>query len=131
MRVIYDRSTNQPRGEVPQPGHTYKVIGYINEHQVALGETTFGGRTELIDPTGIIDYGSLMFLALERSTSAREAIKIMADLVEEYGYGSDGETFSISDANEVWYMEITGKGYTPVYDKRPVIPSMPTEVPYG
>lgn len=117
MRVIYDRSTNQPRGEVPQPGHTYKVIGYINEHQVALGETTFGGRTELIDPTGIIDYGSLMFLALERSTSAREAIKIMADLVEEYGYGSDGETFSISDANEVWYMEITGKGYTPVYDK--------------
>lgn len=118
MRVIYDRSTNQPRGEVPQPGHTYKVIGYINEHQVALGETTFGGRTELIDPTGIIDYGSLMFLALERSTSAREAIKIMADLVEEYGYGSDGETFSISDANEVWYMEITGKGYTPVYDKK-------------
>lgn len=118
MRVIYDRSTNQPRGEVPQPGHTYKVIGYINEHQVALGETTFGGRTELIDPTGIIDYGSLMFLALERSTSAREAIKIMADLVEEYGYGSDGETFSISDANEVWYMEITGKGYTPVYNKK-------------
>lgn len=118
MRVIYDRSTNQPRGEVPQPGHTYKVIGYINEHQVALGETTFGGRTELIDPTGIIDYGSLMFLALERSISAREAIKIMADLVEEYGYGSDGETFSISDANEVWYMEITGKGYTPVYDKK-------------
>ncbi len=118
MRVIYDRSTNQSRGEVPQPGHTYKVIGYINEHQVALGETTFGGRTELIDPTGIIDYGSLMFLALERSTSAREAIKIMADLVEEYGYGSDGETFSISDANEVWYMEITGKGYTPVYDKK-------------
>lgn len=118
MRVIYDRSTNQPRGKVPQPGHTYKVIGYINEHQVALGETTFGGRTELIDPTGIIDYGSLMFLALERSTSAREAIKIMADLVEEYGYGSDGETFSISDANEVWYMEITGKGYTPVYDKK-------------
>lgn len=118
MRVIYDRSTNQPRGEVPQPGHTYKVIGYINEHQVALGETTFGGRTELIDPTGIIDYGSLMFLALERSTSAREAIKIMANLVEEYGYGSDGETFSISDANEVWYMEITGKGYTPVYDKK-------------
>lgn len=118
MRVIYDRSTNQPRGEVPQPGHTYKVIGYINEHQVALGETTFGGRTELIDPTGIIDYGSLMFLALERSTSAREAIKIIADLVEEYGYGSDGETFSISDANEVWYMEITGKGYTPVYDKK-------------
>ena len=118
MRTIYDRGTNAIRGYVSQPAHTYQVVGYINENQVALGETTFGGRTELIDPTGIIDYGSLMFMALERSTSAREAIKIMADLVEEYGYGSDGETFSISDANEVWYMEIIGKGYTPKYDKK-------------
>ena len=118
MRTIYDRGTNAIRGYVPQPAHTYQVVGYINENQVALGETTFGGRTELIDPKGIIDYGSLMFMALERSTSAREAIKIMADLVDEYGYGSDGETFSISDANEVWYMEIIGKGYNPVYDKK-------------
>lgn len=118
MRTIYDRGTNAIRGYVPQPAHTYQVVGYINENQVALGETTFGGRTELIDPKGIIDYGSLMFMALERSTSAREAIKIMAELVEEYGYGSDGETFSISDANEVWYMEIIGKGYTPKYDKK-------------
>ena len=118
MRTIYDRGTNAIRGYIPQPAHTYQVVGYINENQVALGETTFGGRTELIDPTGIIDYGSLMFMALERSTSAREAIKIMAELVEEYGYGSDGETFSISDANEVWYMEIIGKGYTPKYDKK-------------
>ena len=117
MRTIYDRGTNAIRGYVPQPAHTYQVVGYINENQVALGETTFGGRTELIDPKGLIDYGSLMFMALERSTSAREAIKIMADLVEEYGYGSDGETFSISDANEVWYMEIIGKGYNPVYNK--------------
>ena len=118
MRTIYDRGTNAIRGYVPQPAHTYQVVGYINENQVALGETTFGGRTELIDPKGLIDYGSLMFMALERSTTAREAIKIMADLVEEYGYGSDGETFSISDANEVWYMEIIGKGYNPVYDKK-------------
>ncbi|MCR4849137.1 MAG: C69 family dipeptidase [Bacteroidales bacterium] len=110
MRVCYDRGTNAPRGSVPQPPHTYQVVGYINENQVALGETTFGGREELIDPTGIVDYGSLMFIALERSTSAREAIKIMADLVEEYGYGSDGESFSISDANEVWYMEMIGMG---------------------
>ena len=110
MRVCYDRSTNAPRGSVPQPPHTYQVVGYINENQVALGETTFGGREELVDPNGIVDYGSLMFIALERSTSAREAIKIMADLVEEYGYGSDGESFSISDANEVWYMEMIGKG---------------------
>ena len=113
MRVCYDRGTNAPRGSVPQPPHTFQVVGYLNENQVALGETTFGGREELIDPTGIVDYGSLMFIALERSTSAREAIKIMADLVEEYGYGSDGESFSISDANEVWYMEIMPKGYTP------------------
>lgn len=118
MRTIYDRGTNAIRGYVPQPAHTYQVVGYINENQVALGETTFGGRTELIDPKGLIDYGSLMFMALERSTSAREAIKIMAELVEEYGYGSDGETFSISDANEAWYMEIIGKGYNPVYDKK-------------
>lgn len=110
MRTIYDRGTNAIRGYVPQPAHTYQVVGYINEHQVAMGETTFGGREELIDPNGLIDYGSLMFMALERSKSAREAIKVIADLVEEYGYGSDGETFSISDKDEVWYMEIIGKG---------------------
>ena len=117
MRVCYDRGTNAPRGSVPQPPHTYQVVGYLNEHQVALGETTFGGREELMDPTGIVDYGSLMFIALERSRSAREAIKVMADLVETYGYGSDGESFSISDPNEVWYMEIMPKGYTPVTTK--------------
>ena len=110
MRAIYDRGTHAIRGYVPQPAHTYQVVGYINEYQVALGETTFGGREELIDPNGMIDYGSLMFMALERSKSAREAIKVMADLVETYGYGSDGETFSISDKEEVWYMEIIGKG---------------------
>ena len=118
MRMCYDRSTNRPRGMVPQPAHTYQVVGFINENQVAMGETTFGGREELLDPTGIIDYGSLMFMALERSTSAREAIKIMADLVDKYGYGSDGESFSISDANEVWYMEIMPKGYTEVVTKK-------------
>ena len=117
MRICYDRGSNQPRGSVPQPAHTYKVIGYINENQVAMGETTFGGKNELIDPTGIVDYGSLMFIALERSTSAREAIKIMAEIVEEYGYGSSGESFSISDKNEVWYMEIVGKGYKEAIDK--------------
>ena len=110
MRAIYDRGTHAIRGYVPQPAHTYQVVGYINEYQVAMGETTFGGREELIDPNGLIDYGSLMFMALERSKTAREAIKVMADLVEIYGYGSDGETFSISDKDEVWYMEIIGKG---------------------
>lgn len=117
MRVCYDRGTNRPRGSVPQPAHTYQVVGYINEYQVALGETTFGGRPELMDETGIVDYGSLMFIALERSKTAREAIKVMADLVENYGYGSDGESFSISDPNEVWYMEIMPKGYTPQVTK--------------
>ena len=110
MRTIYDRSTNAVRGYVPQPAHTYQVVGYINENQVAMGETTFGGREELIDKNGVIDYGSLMFMALERSKSAREAINIIADLVDKYGYGSDGESFSISDKDEVWYMEIIGKG---------------------
>lgn len=110
LRTIYDRSTNAIRGYVPQPAHTYQVVGYINENQVALGETTFGGRHELMDPNGLIDYGSLMFMALERSRSAREAIKVIADLVEQYGYGSDGESFSISDKDEVWYFEIIGKG---------------------
>ena len=110
MRAIYDRGTHEIRGYVPQPAHTYQVVGYINEYQVALGETTFGGREELIDKNGLIDYGSLIFMALERSKSAREAIKVIADLVEEYGYGSDGETFSISDKDEVWYFEIIGKG---------------------
>jgi dipeptidase len=110
MRICYDRGTNAPRGSVPQPPHTYQVVGYINENQVAIGETTFGGREELIDPDGIVDYGSLMFIALERSRTAREAIKIMADLVQEYGYGSDGESFSISDPNEVWYMEMMPMG---------------------
>ena len=117
MRVCYDRGSNKPRGSVPQPAHTFQVVGYINENQVSMGETTFGGREGLMDPTAIVDYGSLMFIALERSTSAREAIKVMADLVEEYGYGSDGESFSISDANEVWYMEIMPKGYTPTTNK--------------
>ena len=118
MMPVYEWDSGKYLGDIPQLKTTYATVGNMNEHSVIITETTFGGRTELIDPTGLIDYGSLMFMALERSTSAREAIKIMADLVEEYGYGSDGETFSISDANEVWYMEIIGKGYNPVYDKK-------------
>ena len=110
MRVCYDRGTNAPRGSVPQPPHTYQVVGYINENQVALGETTFGGREELMDPTGIVDYGSLMFIALERSRSAREAIKVIAELMDTYGYASEGESFSIVDPEEAWIMELIGKG---------------------
>ena len=107
---IYEWDTGKYLGIIPQAEVTYNVVGNINEHQVAIGETTFGGRSELRDRTGIIDYGSLMYIALQRSRSAREAIKIMTDLVTEYGYYSSGESFSIGDKNEAWILEIIGKG---------------------
>lgn len=114
----YDRGTHRPLAKIPNPPYLYNVVGYLNEKQVAIGETTFGGHPELVDTTGRVDYGSLMFLALQRSGTAREAIQTIARLVEEYGYYSDGESFSISDPNEVWIMEIIGKGYTPKFDKK-------------
>ncbi len=112
MRKVIEWDTNKPLGEIPQPAETYNVVGNINEHQVAIGESTWGGREELTDTTGnsIIDYGSLIQIALERSKSAREAIKVMTDLVQKYGYASSGESFSIADKNEVWVMEMIGKG---------------------
>lgn len=110
MRKIYDGDTNKYYGEIPEASETYAVMGYINEHQLAIMETTFGGRPELVDTLGKIDYVSLMRLGLQRARTAREAIKIMIDLVETYGYASEGETFSIADPNEVWIMEMVGKG---------------------
>jgi dipeptidase len=110
MVTLYDRGTAKPLGQIPQVPHTYQVIGFMNEHQVAIGETTFGGKSELYDSTGVVDYGSLMFLALQRSRTAREAIKVMAELTEQFGYASSGESFSIGDPNEVWIMELIGKG---------------------
>lgn len=110
MITLYDRGTARPLGEIPQAPVTYQVIGFMNEHQVSIGESTFDGRKELHDTTGIVDYGSLMFLALQRSKTAREAIKVIAELMNEYGYASTGESFSIGDPNEVWYMELIGKG---------------------
>jgi len=97
-------------GTIPQVRKTYRVIGNMNEHQVAIGETTFTGRTELHTPNGFIDYGAMMYIALQRSRTAREAIKVMTGLVEEHGYYSTGESFSISDKNEAWIMEFIGKG---------------------
>jgi dipeptidase len=97
-------------GKIPQVAHTYNVIGNMNEHQLCIGETTFGGRKELEDTTGIIDYGSLIYITLQRAKTAREAIRIMTDLVAEYGYYSGGESFSIVDKNEAWIMEMVGKG---------------------
>ncbi len=107
---IYEWDTGKLLGKIPQAAVTYNVIGNMNEHQVVIGETTFGGREELVNPKGIIDYGSLIYIALQRSKSAREAIKIMTDLVNEYGYYSEGESFSIADANEAWILELIGKG---------------------
>lgn len=115
---VYCRSTHKPLVKVPHPATTYSVVGFINEKQVAIGETTFGGRSQLRDTTGLMDYGGLMFLALQRSATAREAIKVIGQLVEEYGYYSDGESFSIADKNEVWIMEIIGKGTDWQFDKK-------------
>jgi len=108
--TCYDRGTNKPLAQIPQAAETYRVVGMTNEFGVSIGESTFGGLEHLKDPTGGVDYGSLMFYTLQRVKTAREAIKFMVELVEEYGYYSSGESFSISDPDEVWYMEMIGKG---------------------
>ena len=110
MRKIYEWDTNKYLGEIPEAPETYNVVGNINEWQVSIGETTYGGREEMVDTTGIIDYGSLIYIALQRSKSAREAIKVMTSLVEKYGFYSSGESFTICDPNEAWIMELQGKG---------------------
>ncbi len=109
VREVNDWDTGKPLCTIPQVAHTYNVVGNMNEHQLSIGETTWGGRPELEIGEGI-DYGSLIYIALERCKTAREAIKCMTDLVAEYGYASSGETFSIADPNEVWLMELIGKG---------------------
>jgi dipeptidase len=107
---IYEWDTGKLLGQIKQVAKTYNVVGNMNENQVAIGETTYTGRTELQDTTGIIDYGSLIYITLQRATSARDAIRIMTNLVKEYGYYSTGESFSIADPNEVWILELIGKG---------------------
>ncbi len=112
MRKIVEWDTGKPLGEIPEVEQTYNVVGNMNEFQVVIAESTWGGREELVDTTGnsIMDYGSLIYVALQRSKTAREAIDVMTDLVEKYGYASSGESFSIADKNEVWVMELIGKG---------------------
>ena len=110
MRKIYDWDTNKYHGEIPEAAQTYSVIGNINEWQVTIAETTYGGREEMVDSTGIMDYGSLIYVALQRSKTAREAIKVMTTIANTYGYNSEGETFTICDPNEAWIMEMMGKG---------------------
>lgn len=110
MRKVYEWDTNKYLGEIAEAAETYNVIGNSNEWQVTIGETTFGGREEMADSTGVIDYGSLIYIALQRSKTAREALQIMTSLVEQYGYYSEGETFSVADKNEAWILEMMGCG---------------------
>jgi dipeptidase len=110
MLDVYEWDTNKFLGKIDQIAHTYNVVGNMNEHQLAIGETTYGGRHELRDTTALIDYGSLIYITLQRAKDAREAIKVMTELVEKYGYYSSGESFSIADKNEVWILEMISKG---------------------
>ena len=111
MRPITDWDTGKPLGQIPQVRHTYSVVGNMNEHQLTIGETTWGGREELYGETGI-DYGSLIYIALERCRTAREAIDCITSLAQTYGYASEGESFTIADTEEVWILELIGKGKT-------------------
>ena len=110
MRKVFEWDTNKYLGEITEAAETYNVIGNSNEWQVTIGETTFGGREEMADSTGVIDYGSLIYIALQRSKTAREALQIMTSLVEQYGYYSEGETFSVADKDEAWMLEMMGCG---------------------
>lgn len=109
MRAIRDWDSGKPLMEIPEVAHTYSVVGNMNEYQLAIGETTWGGREELWDTTGI-DYGSLIYVTLQRCKTAREAIHCMVDLMARYGYASEGESFSIADTEEAWIMDVIGKG---------------------
>jgi dipeptidase len=108
MLKVYDWDTNVLHGEIAEAEETYNVIGNMNEWQLTIGETTYGGREEMVDTTGILDYGSLIYITLQRAKTAREAIDVMTTLVEQYGYNSEGETFTICDPNEAWIMEMMG-----------------------
>ncbi|MCM1530767.1 MAG: C69 family dipeptidase [Bacteroides sp.] len=110
MMDIYEWDSGRKMGQIKQVRHTYSVVGNMNEYQLAIGETTFGGLPQLVDTTAIMDYGSLIYVTLQRAKTAREAIKVMDELVRTYGYASGGESFSICDPDEVWIMEMVGKG---------------------
>ena len=110
LRKIYEWDTGKYLGTIPQIARTYQTVGNMNEHQLIIAETTYGGRPELEDPKGIMDYGSLIYVALERAKTAREAIAIIVDLANTYGYYSSGESFSLADTEEVWVMDLIGKG---------------------
>ena len=110
MLPIYEWDTGRYLGEIPQKAETYYTVGNMNEHQLIISETTYGGRRELRDSTGVMDYGSLIYITLQRAKTAREAIGVIADLANTYGYASSGESLTIADKDEVWIMELIGKG---------------------
>jgi dipeptidase len=110
MVDVIEWDTQKLKGRIPQVLHTYSVVGNMNEHQLSIGETTYGGIESLVNPEGMVDYGTLIYFSLQRAKNAREAIKIISELVSEYGYASSGESFSIADKNEAWIFEIIGKG---------------------
>ena len=110
MADVYEWDTGKFLGRIPQAPFTYSVVGNMNQHQLSIGETTFGGRPELADSTGIIDYGSLIYMTLQRAKNAREAIVTFSQLLSDHGYASSGESFSIADAGEAWILELVGKG---------------------
>ena len=110
MLPVYEWDTNKYLGEIPQVRHTYQTVGNMNEHQLIIGETTWGGRWAQVDTTGIMDYGSLIYITLQRARTAREAIDTIVALANRYGYPSEGETFSIADTEEAWIMDLVGKG---------------------
>ncbi len=113
MMPVYEWDTGRYLGDIPQIAHPCSTVGNMNEHSLIITETTFGGRSELADPTGRMDYGSMIYITLQRARTAREAIRVMADLADTYGYASEGESFSIADPDEAWIMEAIGKGYAP------------------
>ncbi len=110
MVNVYEWDTGKFLGKIPQKAHTYSVVGNMNQHQLSIGETTFGGRPGLDDTTAIVDYGSMIYMTLQRAKNAREAIATFSELVTNYGYRSEGESFSIADANEAWILELIAKG---------------------
>ena len=110
---IYEWDTGRYLTDIPQAGESYSTVGNMNEHSLIIGETTFGGREELADPAGLMDYGSLIYITLQRAKTAREAIGVIVELANTYGYASSGESFSIADPGEAWIMELIGKGSKP------------------
>lgn len=121
MLDVIEWDTGKKLGQIPQVSHTYSVVGNMNEHQLAIGETTYGGIEILMHGQGMIDYGSLIYITLQRAKNAREAIKVMSELLDAYGYASEGESFSIVDPNEAWVMDLIGKGEKMVDAKGKVV----------